>query len=135
MPEILFTDERIVFSCNFLLGNIKVFALLVVGEATLVFQCSFCLYNPLQGFFIFLFYTARNRGVRNTLSRKKTKSTQRYKLPRKKIRKPSRNKPEIILLNINKLEDLPNSNKLDNYYFINIGKRILNLKLILWYVK
>ena len=90
MPEILVKDARIAFSCNFLLGITWVFGLLAVGEATLLFQWLFCIFNSLQGFFIFLFYTVRNQDVRNALSRQKTKSTQRYRVSGKKIKETAK---------------------------------------------
>ena len=57
-------QARIAFSCSILLGLTWVFALLAVSEAKIFFQWLFCIFNSLQGFFIFLFYTARNPEVR-----------------------------------------------------------------------
>ena len=71
----MFVSEiRIAFSCNILLGITWIFALLAVGKATMIFQWLFCIFNSLQGFFIFLFHTLRNEDVRNTWSKKLRKS-------------------------------------------------------------
>jgi len=64
-----FASVRIAFSCNLLLGTTWIFAVLAVGDATLVFQWLFCIFNSLQGFFIFVFYVARSNDVRNTWRR------------------------------------------------------------------
>ena len=66
----LIADARIAFTCNVLLGTTWVFALFAVGEATMVFQWLFCIFNSLQGFFIFLFYTVRNPDLRKSMRRK-----------------------------------------------------------------
>ena len=65
----LFADTRIAFTCNVLLGCTWVFALFAVGKATTIFQWLFCIFNSLQGFFIFLFYVVRNSDVRNLANR------------------------------------------------------------------
>ena len=49
------SEIRIAFSCNILLGITWIFALLAIGRATMIFQWLFCVFNSLQGFFIFLF--------------------------------------------------------------------------------
>ena len=68
------SEIRIAFSCNILLGITWIFALLAIGRATMIFQWLFCVFNSLQGFFIFLFHTLRNEDVRNTWSKKLRKS-------------------------------------------------------------
>ena len=68
----LIADARIAFTCNVLLGTTWVFALFAVGEATMVFQCLFSIFNSLQGFFIFLFYTVRNPDLPKSMQRKMT---------------------------------------------------------------
>ena len=68
------SEIRIAFSCNILLGITWIFALLAVGKATMIFQWLFCVFNSLQGFFIFLFHTLRNEDVRNSWSKKLRKS-------------------------------------------------------------
>ncbi|XP_065664183.1 adhesion G-protein coupled receptor G2 isoform X5 [Hydra vulgaris] len=55
---------RIAFACSALLGFTWIFAILAVGKATAVFQWLFCIFNSLQGFFIFLFYTVENKQVK-----------------------------------------------------------------------
>nr|XP_047142663.1 adhesion G-protein coupled receptor G4 isoform X2 [Hydra vulgaris] len=55
---------RIAFACSALLGLTWIFAILAVGKATAVFQWLFCIFNSLQGFFIFLFYTVENKQVK-----------------------------------------------------------------------
>ena len=59
-----FTQARIAFACSVLLGLTWVFALLAIGEARDFFQWMFCIFNSLQGFFIFVFYTWRSNEVR-----------------------------------------------------------------------
>ena len=61
----LFADTRIAFTGNVLLGCTWVFALFAVGKAITIFQWFFCIFNSLQGFFIFLFYVVRNPEVQN----------------------------------------------------------------------
>ncbi|XP_065664204.1 adhesion G-protein coupled receptor G4-like isoform X3 [Hydra vulgaris] len=55
---------RIAFACSTLLGLTWIFAILAVGKATAVFQWLFCIFNSLQGFFVFLFYTVGNKKVK-----------------------------------------------------------------------
>ena len=59
-----FAKVRIALSCSVLLGTTWIFAILAVGDLRDVFQWLFCIFNSLQGFFIFVFYTARNREVK-----------------------------------------------------------------------
>ena len=47
-----------------LLGLTWVFGALAIGDAKLVFEYLFCIFNALQGFFIFVFYCARQPEVR-----------------------------------------------------------------------
>ena len=73
----LLNDMRIAFTCNVLLGCTWVFALFAVGKAVITFQWLFCIFNSLQGFFIFIFYVVRKFEVRNlfqkiSLNRSKT---------------------------------------------------------------
>ena len=60
----LLTSTRIAFSCSILLGTAWIFGILAVGYLRYVFQWFFCVFNSLQGSFIFLFYTARNPEAR-----------------------------------------------------------------------
>ena len=62
----IFSEARIAFACNVLLGITWVLAFFAVERVTMFFQWLFCITNSLQGFFIFLFYTVRNQDVRNT---------------------------------------------------------------------
>ena len=66
----LMTDARIAFTCNILLGTTWVFALFAFGKAIMIFQWLFCIFNSLQGFFIFIFYTVRNPDLQKLLLRK-----------------------------------------------------------------
>ena len=66
----LVSEARIAFACNVLLGITWIFALLAVGKATMVFQWFFCVFNSLQGLFIFLFYTVRSQDVRRAWAEK-----------------------------------------------------------------
>ena len=63
-PAMVISQARIGFACNVLLGITWIFALLAVGKATIYFQWLFCVFNSLQGFFIFVFYTLRNQDVK-----------------------------------------------------------------------
>lgn len=65
----LLRQARVAFACATLLGLTWVFGLLAVGKATTFFQWLFCIFNSLQGFFIFLFYTVRNTDVRKEWAR------------------------------------------------------------------
>lgn len=58
------TQARIAFACSVLLGLTWVFAILAVGEVRDFFQWMFCIFNSLQGFFIFVFYTLRSAEAR-----------------------------------------------------------------------
>ena len=70
-------QTRIAFACNVLLGITWVFALLAVGKATIFFQWLFCVFNSLQGFFIFVFYTVRNQDVKKAWVKRGSRSTQK----------------------------------------------------------
>ena len=60
----LMTSTRIAFTCSILLGTTWVFGILAIGDLRYFFQCLFCVFNSLQGCFIFLFYTVRNTEAR-----------------------------------------------------------------------
>ena len=60
----VFGQARIAFACSVILGLTWLFAVLAVGKLTETFQWLFCIFNSLQGFFIFVFYTARNNDAR-----------------------------------------------------------------------
>ncbi|XP_065678687.1 adhesion G-protein coupled receptor G4 isoform X2 [Hydra vulgaris] len=55
-----FTNVRIAFGFSILIGVTWLFAILAVGSFRNIFQWLFCIFNSLQGFFIFVFYTLRN---------------------------------------------------------------------------
>ena len=61
----MITKVRIIASLSVLMGSTWIFGLFAVGKLTLPFQMIFCALNSLQGFFIFTFYCARNKDVRN----------------------------------------------------------------------
>ena len=56
-------QARIAFACATLLGITWVLGLLAIGEITYTFQLLFTIFNSLQGFFIFVFYTLMNKDV------------------------------------------------------------------------
>ena len=56
-------QARIAMACATLLGLTWLFALLAVGDLQYAFQLLFTIFNSLQGFFIFFFYTALNKDV------------------------------------------------------------------------
>ena len=55
---------RIAFACSILLGTAWIFGILAIGDLRNPFQWLFCIFNSLQGLFIFLFYTVRNAEAR-----------------------------------------------------------------------
>ena len=57
-------QARITFACSTLLGLTWILGLLAVGKLTYIFQLLFTIFNSLQGFFIFVFYTLMNKDVR-----------------------------------------------------------------------
>merc|ERR1712180_20200 len=59
---------RIALGCTVLLGITWVFGLFAVGQLTYTFQLLFCIFNSLQGFFIFLFYTVYSEVLRKNTS-------------------------------------------------------------------
>ena len=73
---LIISQARIAFACNVLLGITWIFALLAVGKATMYFQWLFCIFNSLQGFFIFVFYTLRNQDVKKSWARRGWRSIQ-----------------------------------------------------------
>lgn len=54
-------STRVAFTCSVLLGLSWIFGVLAIGDLTEVFQWLFCIFNSLQGFFIFIFYTIKNK--------------------------------------------------------------------------
>ena len=72
----IISQTRIAFACNVLLGITWIFALLAVGKAAMYFQWLFCIFNSLQGFFIFVFYTLRNQDVKKFWTKRGRRSTQ-----------------------------------------------------------
>ena len=72
----IISQARIAFACNVLLGITWIFALLAVGKATIYFQWLFCILNSLQGFFIFVFYTLRNKDVKKAWVKRGRRSIQ-----------------------------------------------------------
>ena len=72
---LIFSQTRIAFACNVLLGITWIFALLAVGKAAIYFQWLFCIFNSLQGFFIFVFYTLRNQDVKKSWTKRGGSST------------------------------------------------------------
>ena len=61
--EDIFEQAQIAFGCSILLGLTWLFAILAVGKLTDTFQWLFCIFNSFQGFFIFMFNTARVNDV------------------------------------------------------------------------
>ncbi|XP_047146560.2 adhesion G-protein coupled receptor G4 isoform X2 [Hydra vulgaris] len=59
-----FANVRIAFGFTILLGTTWVFAILAVGSLRDLFQWLFCIFNSLQGLFIFIFYTLRSKEVK-----------------------------------------------------------------------
>ena len=61
-----FASVRIAFACSVLLGTTWVFGVLAIGDLRDIFQWLFCIFNSLQGFFIFILYTVRNPEARRS---------------------------------------------------------------------
>eukprot|EP00794_Sanderia_malayensis_P014331 gene14331-15822_t len=59
-----FTQIRIAVACSVLMGITWVIGLFAIDVLTLPVQILFCIFNSLQGLFIFLFYCIRNADVR-----------------------------------------------------------------------
>ena len=57
-------QAKIAFAASSLLGLTWIFGVMAVGDARDFFQYLFTIFNSLQGFFIFFFYTARNPEVK-----------------------------------------------------------------------
>ena len=72
-----YQEVRQALAIMVLLGLTWLFGIFAIDGAKLVFQWLFCIFNALQGFFIFLFYCVLNAGTRKRLAkqfqRKKSK--------------------------------------------------------------
>ena len=55
---------RIAAGCSILMGLTWIIGLFAVADLKFAVQVLFCVFNSLQGFFIFVFYCARNQDVR-----------------------------------------------------------------------
>ena len=64
-----FVSVRIAFACSVLLGTTWIFGVLAIGDLRDMFQWLFCIFNSLQGFFIFIFYCLRNAEARKSWGR------------------------------------------------------------------
>ena len=62
-------QARIALTFTTLLGLTWILALLTVGDLTYTFQLLFTIFNSLQGFFIFFFYTVMNKDVQKEWER------------------------------------------------------------------
>ena len=60
---------RMAAALSVLMGTTWIIGLFAIGKLTLAFQIIFCVLNTLQGFFIFVFYCARIKDVRNEWKR------------------------------------------------------------------
>lgn len=56
----ILSQSRVLFAFSILIGFTWIFGLLAFGSAAPLFQWMFCIFNSLQGFYIFIFYTALN---------------------------------------------------------------------------
>ena len=88
----IISQGRIALACNVLLGITWIFALLAVGKATMYFQWLFTIFNSLQGFFIFVFYTLRNQDVKKAWVKRGRRSIQESSLRTRFADKLSRGK-------------------------------------------
>ena len=60
---------RMAAALSVVMGTTWIIGLFAVGKLTLAFQIIFCVLNTLQGFFIFVFYCARIKDVRDEWKR------------------------------------------------------------------
>ena len=60
---------RMAAALSVVMGTTWIVGLFAVGKLTLSFQVIFCIFNSLQGFFIFIFYCARVKDVREEWKR------------------------------------------------------------------
>ena len=58
------TMARICAACSVLMGTTWIVGLFAVDVLTIPMQILFCIFNSLQGFFIFIFYCVRNKDAR-----------------------------------------------------------------------
>ena len=58
------TIARIGAACSVLMGTTWIIGLFAVDVLTIPMQMLFCIFNSLQGFFIFIFYCARNKDAK-----------------------------------------------------------------------
>ncbi len=63
------TQIRIAAACSVLMGTTWIIGLFAIDVLTLPVQILFCIFNSLQGLFIFLFYCVRNADVRKQWKR------------------------------------------------------------------
>ena len=70
-----YQEARRGFVIIVLLGLTWIFGILAIGEAKLALQWLFCIFNTLQGFFIFLFCCVSHTGIRQQLRKRFQKMT------------------------------------------------------------
>ena len=58
------TMARIGAACSVLMGTTWIIGLFAIDVLTVPMQILFCIFNSLQGFFIFIFYCARNKDAK-----------------------------------------------------------------------
>ena len=55
---------RIAAGCSIIMGITWIIGLFAVADLKFAVQVLFCVFNSLQGFFIFIFYCVRNQDIR-----------------------------------------------------------------------
>ena len=60
----MFKLTKITIACSAILGIAWLFGVLAVGKLTTVMQYLFCIFNSLQGLFVFVFYVLTNDEVK-----------------------------------------------------------------------
>eukprot|EP00111_Clytia_hemisphaerica_P004274 TCONS_00012210-protein len=58
---------RIAFTCSCIMGLSWIFGIFAIEDASVVFQWLFTIFNSLQGFFIFVMHTLRNKEIQNQI--------------------------------------------------------------------
>ena len=90
------TKVRIAVACSVLMGTTWLIGFFAIGTVKFLFQLLFCILNPLQGCFIFVFHCARSEDVRKEWMRCLTREDTPYPAAAAVILKLSSRKKQTI---------------------------------------
>ena len=90
------TKVRIAVACSVLMGTTWLIGFFALGTVKFLFQLLFCILNPLQGFFIFVFHCARSEDVRKEWMKCLTREDTPYPAAAAVILKLSSRKKQTI---------------------------------------